>query len=50
MQTPLLFDRAVEEKENFELKPAVLHLKIDFVSHPTSGGRGWLNTNTIQLL
>ena len=24
----------VYEKENFEFKPALLHLKIDFVPHP----------------
>ena len=28
----------VQKKENFELKPALLRLKIDFVSHHARGG------------
>ena len=32
--------QSVEEKKNFEFKPAVLRLKINLVSHPTCGGGG----------
>ena len=30
----------VKEKENTEFKEAVLHLKIDLVSHPANGSEG----------
>ena len=33
-----LVRQPIEEKKTSEFKPAVLHLKIDLVSHPASGG------------
>ena len=36
-----LVTQPVKEKENSEFKSAVLYLKINFVSYPTSGRRVW---------